>query len=48
MLNEKRDSFSQSEEDIGVIKGLELDIKLKDDIPVQKIICPFCVLSTQR
>ena len=36
MLNEERDSFSQSEEDIGVIKDLELDIKLKDDIPVQK------------
>ena len=36
MLNEERDSFSQSEEDIGVIKNLELDIKLKDDIPVQK------------
>ena len=36
MLNEERDSFSQSEQDIGVIKDLELDIKLKDDIPVQK------------
>ena len=36
MLNEERDSFSQSEEDIGVIKDLELDIKLKDDTPVQK------------
>ena len=36
MLNEEKDSFSQSEEDIGVIKDLELDIKLKDDIPVQK------------
>ena len=48
MLNEERDSFSQSEEDIGVIKDLELDINLKDDIPVKKITCPFCVLSTQR
>ena len=36
MLNEEKDSFSQSEEDIGMIKDLELDIKLKDDIPVQK------------
>ena len=41
MLNEERDSFSQSEEDIGVIKDFELDIKLKDDIPVQKIQCPL-------
>ena len=36
MLNEERDSFSQSEENNGVIKDFELDIKLKDDIPVQK------------
>ena len=37
MLNEERDSFSQSEEDIGVIKDLESDIKLKDDIPIKKL-----------
>ena len=48
MLNEERDSFSQSEEDIGVIKDLEVDSKLKDDIPVQKITCLFRVLFTQR
>ena len=48
MLNEETDSFSQSEEDIGVIKDLELDIKLKDGIPVQKNYLPFRILSTQR
>ena len=48
MLNEERDSFSQSEEDIRVIKDFELDIKLKDDISVQKMTCLFHVLSTQR
>ena len=36
MLSEERDSFSQSEEDIGVINDLELDIKLKNDNLVQK------------
>ena len=45
MLNEERASFSQSEEDNGVIKGLELDVKLKDDTPFQKTLS---VHSTQR
>lgn len=39
MLNENNDIFTQSDDDIGCLHGLEMDIKLKDEEPVQKTYC---------
>ena len=36
MLHEESQSFSMNESDIGVAKGLNLDINLEDKKPVQK------------
>lgn len=36
MLQEEAQSFSENESDIGIAKGLEMDIKLHDHTPVQK------------
>ena len=36
MLTEEVDSFSHNDQDVGCALGLELDIKLTDDKPVQK------------
>ena len=36
MLTEEVDSFSRNDQDVGCAPGLELDIKLTDDKPVQK------------
>ena len=36
MLTKEVDSFSRNDQDVGCAPGLELDIKLTDDKPVQK------------
>ena len=36
MLTEEVDSFSRNDKDVGCAPGLELDMKLTDDKPVQK------------
>ena len=36
MLQEEAQSFSKDDSDIGIAKGLEMDIKLLDQTPVQK------------
>ena len=36
MLSEERDSFSISDSDVGYAEGLQMEINLKDKIPVQK------------
>ena len=36
MLTEEVDSFSRNDRDVGCAPGLELDVKLTDDKPVQK------------
>ena len=36
MLTEEADSFSRNDQDVGCAPGLELDIKVTDDKPVQK------------
>ena len=36
MLSEERDSFSMSDSDVGCAEGLQMEINLKDNIPVQK------------
>ena len=35
-LTEEADSFSRNDQDVGCAPGLEVDIKLTDDKPVQK------------
>ena len=35
MLTEEFDSFSHNNQDVGCASGLELDVKLTDDKPVQ-------------
>ena len=37
MLREEYESFSSSEQDIGCIPDLEMEINLKDSQPVQKM-----------
>ena len=36
MLQEEAQSFSKNDSDIGIAKGLEIDIKVHDHTPVQK------------